>query len=345
MILKLGKNSLVQYANVSLWVGSRLGFFNSALLVLRFILTRLQFNLRFTHLYFTPPNFYLFLTKRCNLSCSFCHYYGELDNANEIQKEWEFSLDDFKRLEKEKIISAPAKVCLYGGEPMLSESFFELTKYLNENGYLSSTITNSTYLNQFINELIENTPRQITISYYEGIINRHSDSIRKISRKSIVNISYIINEGNYRDLDKIFDFCVSVGAKFITLENLVPKSTCPEKPVQFNENYAQFKENIIRKYSRYLIIRWSEVENNNLSKSKINCSEPWDMVLIDKRGRVLPCCQYPLKEFHSSKVDNKIMNEPRLVEMRMRMKQNVVPELCKGCHYLYAKDPLYDLRS
>lgn len=341
---KVQRNIIRQYLIVSIECLFRYGLINSIGISFRFLLTRLQFQLRLVRTKFIPPNFYLMMTKRCNLTCDFCHYVGELDRPSERSSNLEFTLDDFKRYEREGVISSPAKVCLYGGEPMLNDSFFEILGYINKRGYLSSTITNGSYLKKYLNALLEEPLYQMTMSYYPGVAERFEDELKRISKVTLINISYIIAKDDYRTLEDVVKFAIKCGARFITIENIIEKETCERKSIFSNEHYHGFKTEILKKYSSEIIFRWSDVKSGDESK-KIQCSEPWDMVLLDRHNRVLPCCQYPLSEFKESVCSSKeFFNNPEIMELRSKMKSNEVPSKCEGCHYLYAKDPLYSFR-
>lgn len=336
----------IQYGSVSLDILLRYGVVNSLILGIRFLLTRGQFMARLIKPLTLPPNYYLFMTKRCNLACNFCHYHGELDPAGSIEEDWEWSLDDFKKWEDQKLLKKYSKVCLYGGEPMLNRDFFKCVRYLNENDYLSSTITNASVVTKNLQKLEENPLHQMTISYYKGVADRHVEALKAISHKTILNISYIMTNENYHLVEEVILFALNIGARFITIENLVEKESCRESAVAISEDYTQFKADMVKKYSSQIIMRWSEVNDSSVLKgSRINCSEPWDMILLDKRGRVLPCCQYPLESFETRKQSSNPLWVKGLVEIRGLMKENKVPAKCEGCHYLYAKDPLYNLKG
>jgi len=333
------------YSEVAFEVLRRFGVFNSTIISLRFFLTRIQFRLRVLRPWFSPPNYYLFMTKRCNLSCSFCHYHGELDDKNSLDHDWEWKLEDLREFEQKGILKPYSKVCLYGGEPMLNNEFFKCVKYLNENNYLSSTITNASLITPKIEELIKNPLHQMTISYYKGIADKHVDALQRLSKYTLLNVSYIISQESYHLTEEVVLFSIKIGAKFITIENLVAKESCSKKPVISHDEYLSFKKEMIQKYSSQIIFRWSDVSGRGEPGSVINCSEPWDTILIDKKGRSLPCCQYPLESFEGDDSTAKPFLSKSLIEIRRKMKKNEIPKNCEGCHYLHAKDPLYNLRG
>src|SRR5690606_15485446 len=273
-----------QYIGLSLLVLKRFGLFKSIVVVIKFILTRTQFSLRMSKLFFSPPNYYLFMTKRCNLSCGFCHYNGELEKKDATGTE-EFQLSDLIDFEKTGVISRYSKVCLYGGEPMLNQSFFDVTRYLNQNGYLSSTITNGAYLDKYIEKLEAIPPHFVTVSYYDGIINSKEAYIKRLSQKSIINISFIITEKNVNKIQDVIEFSIRSGAHIITMENLIDKKDYAFKSIGDLEFYNRKRKELLARYSSLIIFRWCDLYHTGAQRQKINCSEPWDTILLDKSGR------------------------------------------------------------
>ncbi len=345
-MLKANPDTYIQYGKIIGSVLSRYGLYNSFILGMKFVLVRVQFKLRMIRPFITPPNYYLFVTKRCNLTCSFCHYHDELDKAKDMNQDWEWSLDDIRKFEDEGILKKRSKVCLYGGEPMLNQDFFPMVDYLNRHGYLSSTITNASLVSENIDKLLRTPLHQMTVSYYKGVAERHVEALQQVAKKTILNISYIMTESLYHKVEEVILFSIHLGAKFITLENLIEKESCRDKSVLVSEDYLKFKADMIEKYSGQIIMRWSDVGKSEEGLGRrIHCSEPWDMILLDKQGRVLPCCQYPLESFEAPVDKKRPFWSEGLQEMRKMMKKNRVPEQCEGCYYLYAKDPLYNLKG
>ena len=68
----------------------------------------------------------------------------------------------------------------------------------------------------------------------------------------------------------------------------------------------------------------------------------WDTIVINAKGETSPCCQYPLSSYTGSMEKMQCsVNSPTMLELRKNIVDGVAPKGCEGCHYLYAKDPLY----
>lgn len=328
-----------QYFLATLTLFKSYSIFNFIRIGLRYSLIRIQYIFKVSRLVSLPPNIYLFLTKRCNLTCDFCHYVGELDSSN-ADSELEMTLEDVQRLESQGYFKAPSKVCFYGGEPLLNNEIIPMIKYFKGKGHLTSLITNGAYLKKKNQDLVEAGLHFMTLSYYPGITEKLEKEVSWIAQKLILNVSFIISDNNLSQLDEVIRYCIRVNAKMITIENLVEKDTCSDKGIEYSEEYKDYKRDVLLRYSSQIIFRWSDVKRSNPVTQKIQCTEPWDMMLFNKDGKVLPCCQFKLGEFHKT-TESDPFNSTEMVKMRKSMINNEVPSGCEGCHYLYAKDPLY----
>ena len=350
MLLKITLFTIYQYLKVIILLFKRYSIFNLFIISIWYGAIRIQYLLKYTKLLSNPPNVYLFITQRCNLNCTFCHYHGELLPEKAPESDAEMSLQDLQNLISKKIIKAPARACLYGGEPLINVDSFKMISLLNKNNFLTSIITNGVNLKDTHKELIASKLHFMTLSYYPGIIESAKPYIAEIGKNTIVNISYIISEKNINKLEDVIQFSIEANAKMITIENLIDKTSHDDNSLNDSEDYKKHKRYLLNKYASKIIFRWSDVnkqpekENNNLpaEKPKIQCTEMWDMMLINKKGQILPCCQYPLKEFAGDfHQDQDYFNSPKIVALRKEMNKNNVPKDCEGCHYLHAKDPLY----
>lgn len=93
------------------------------------------------------------ITKRCNLHCWFCGQWGDkgsfaAKNDTEMQLEdWQLVINSLVRYAEET--STKPSVILWGGEPLLSSCFAEITTRLYDLGFSLGLITNGTLLNQY----------------------------------------------------------------------------------------------------------------------------------------------------------------------------------------------------
>ena len=100
------------------------------------------------------------LTRRCNLSCSYCaivkNYkgmpkeYPPMKHYLKSEMSTKFVLDALEKIQKH---NPDCFHVMYGGEPMLRKDLPEIIKYCNENGIYYTIITNNT---PEVQPLIEN---------------------------------------------------------------------------------------------------------------------------------------------------------------------------------------------
>jgi pyrroloquinoline quinone biosynthesis protein E len=252
------------------------------------------------------------------------------------------TLDDLHKFLEKKRIKSPARICLYGGEPLLNVDSMAMIKLLGKKGFFTSIITNGVLLPSLYKELIDSGLHFMTLSYYQGVSEKIKSEVTAVGTKIILNISYIISRKKIEKLEEVIKYAIEVGAKMITIENLVEKENHDDQALWLSHDYRRNKRELLNKYSSKIIFRWSDVKKINQVESKTNCTEFWDMMVINRKGQLLPCCQYPLSEFSEDGfIDSKYYNNKKIVSLRKKMILNSPPERCRGCHYLYAKDPLY----
>ncbi|MGD0566559.1 MAG: radical SAM protein, partial [Candidatus Goldiibacteriota bacterium] len=138
-----------------------------------------------------PLSAVLLLTYRCNLRCRMCFYYNEAEKSNtqsliHTRKNEELTLPQIKKL-IDDIAGMNVKILtLHGGEPLVYEGVFEISKYAASKGLLVNFITNGILLNEkVIDQIIDAGINSITISldgpdYIHDDIRGMKGAFRKI---------------------------------------------------------------------------------------------------------------------------------------------------------------------
>lgn len=117
-----------------------------------------------------PLSVVLLLTYRCNLRCKMCFYYNESEKSNtqnliHRRKAEELSFEQIKGLIDDAASMNAKVLTLHGGEPLIYDDIFEVSKYAASKGLLVNFITNGVLLNeQMIDKIIEAGINSITIS-------------------------------------------------------------------------------------------------------------------------------------------------------------------------------------
>jgi MoaA/NifB/PqqE/SkfB family radical SAM enzyme len=167
------------------------------------------------------------ISKRCNLSCTFCYQADSL-NKKELNHlsldEWEKILD---QLPKNTIID------ITGGETFIAKNFVEVLELILERGFRTSLITNGSYPNeQIISSLVKNKLYFFMISV-DGLEKTHN-SIRG-NKKSFQNICKTIETLESEKKKRSSKFPILCLKVSIAEENY---KEIPETISFFKENYG-----------------------------------------------------------------------------------------------------------
>ncbi len=179
---------------------------------------------------FPPVRYFLELTYRCNLNCSFC-FINESRQKNEMTtKEWLNIIDQ---------IPIYSFISFVAGEVLIRDDFFEIfEKACKKTLGKVSIISNGLLLNEYkINQFIKNNMLLLSVSV-DGFEENH-DKIRnkkglweniirnlytlqelktqKNIKRPLVDIKSVILENNLDDLPKIYKESIKLGAEFYSL--------------------------------------------------------------------------------------------------------------------------------
>lgn len=168
------------------------------------------------------------ITGVCNLSCNHCQaakYYQ--NNANDLD------IDKIK-IVVDKLVEADVEtIGLLGGEPLVRKDIIEIAKYIKSKKIRLVMNTNGILINENnIHHLIENCDN-IVVSL-DGVCKVSHEKLRGIGTfdKTVKNIkllcanrkdkkigvSYVLNQHNYKDADKIYEFMKSLNVDYCLVD-------------------------------------------------------------------------------------------------------------------------------
>lgn len=162
------------------------------------------------------------LTKKCRLNCIHCRANAELkDYQNELSAE-----QCFKVIDNIASFASPIMI-LTGGEAMERDDIYEIASYSTAKGLRIVLATCGEYINkESVKKLIDSGIKRISLSLDGAEENSH-DKFRNVkgSFKTVLNAAKIAKENNlefqinttvsklnYKELDKILDIAVNIGA-------------------------------------------------------------------------------------------------------------------------------------
>ena len=208
-----------------------------------------QSEMAMTTLKAIPQECTLYMTDRCNFKCACCSR-----TILGVKGFKDMKLEMVKRL----VSAYPAikGFCVAGlGEPTLCPDFVEILDYLSANGKYVGLITNGTDIEKIM--ALKYEPCSISISLYgydsetyhthTGVPAAFDRVIKNYhalkGRFKNVGFSYIVNTGNYMDLEKILLFLDGLKPDFLNLHNHLAYD-CKEENVKKMGGYI--KEEIKR---------------------------------------------------------------------------------------------------
>lgn len=134
------------------------------------------------------------ITKKCNLKCEHCYASAGLKNPLEL------SLEEKLRLVDGLSHLGTFMISFAGGEPLMSEDFWEVAKFASERGMYTSIATNGTLLTKYNVRRLKNIGiKYIEISLDSSSLEIH-DKFRGVKgtfEKTVRGIKNVIEDGSF----------------------------------------------------------------------------------------------------------------------------------------------------
>ncbi|MBN2407703.1 MAG: radical SAM protein [Elusimicrobia bacterium] len=257
-----------------------------------------------------PAGLIISLTSRCNLRCRMC---GVWDN-----QEWD--IPDRAVSEIAGLIPGLGQITWTGGEVFLSRHFRQLFESARRNPVLKQTVlTNGLMIDEYWAEQLTLSGATIAFSI-DGVTEKTYESIRTGARFAgvleaidLVNrfrnrhpaetqLSFVLQESNYRELDRVLPFADEHGFSTVALLNMMhPCITCDPEifPLSSPEAAAfinSLMPSLISRADRYGIklthffTRFRDPESSARTSFADICRFPWETMYIDPSGLVRPHC-------------------------------------------------------
>ncbi|MEA3490185.1 MAG: radical SAM protein [Candidatus Omnitrophota bacterium] len=215
-----------------------------------------------------PTTIDLAITGKCNLRCKHCNTSGTWKLENELSFEEIVAVLD--ELKEEKVFN----LNLFGGEPFCYPRIFDLFKALNSCPIRVTILTNGTLIDE---KAVENLRKlrflagiQVSIDGSraeihdwqrgEGSFSEAVRAVKMLVENSLpVNIKAIINSHNYRDIENMVAFALSLGLKGMDFGDAVEcgSAACYVSDLRFEGEVCRYvMEEIFRikkKYPGFLI--------------------------------------------------------------------------------------------
>lgn len=293
---------------------------------------------------YTPQISSLIITKRCNMSCSFCSAGTIMDDAKSNWKIHELTLNRVKEIFKNPLFKKTILVDLLGGEPLLVRELDDIVAFLSKNGFLTNTSTNGILLKKRIGNLMRAGITRINVSYYHENKELLYKDLPEINKFFPLHMSYVLMnkelQNNVAILYELVKFAKESGCKSLRFFLYRPMGLNPDNDeiiYEDNSFYHEFKSNIEKKYPNFVL--WPNLAKVNIKEKK--CVQLWQRIGCTTTGEMQICCGVEdfLKGVNSNLLydkPEKIINHKTLVDMRSKLlsKKGEPPEICKNCNLL-----------
>lgn len=201
------------------------------------------------------------ITRACNLKCIHCYNNSHKRLSSELSHLEKLSVA--KQLGELKIF----RVCISGGEPLLSKSFWEIIKILNQYKVCCNMITNGYLINEKIAEKIGKYFHLVQVSL-DGSTPEVHDKIRGKKgswKRAIKACQYLSNNDvkfsicftplkyNINQIGNMIDLAYEIGAHSFRTEKtkLTGRAVKNIHIIPNDEDYHQYEETIHKKRKEY----------------------------------------------------------------------------------------------
>lgn len=290
---------------------------------------------------YSYPMVSMYVTRRCNLSCSYCVVGKVPDGINPL----EFDLTPAKYIEilEHPLIKRSLLMLLCGGEPLLNSHIFDLVAITKKKGKIPTLLTNGILLREKWESLLKSGVADIQLSLYDNTIGLLKNDVKSMNKDMKINASYVLLRTDFdNDIDKIenvINFVSESGFKTLKLnfclsnENnaFVDEGLQEKHKIKYNE----FKNKMLKKYKK-TDIYFPNISETNEKK----CKAPWNSLLLDAAGNFGFCCKHQPsihKKFNIFTQDwNEVINSRLFCKWRENMLSDdkTIPENCKDCYHI-----------
>jgi MoaA/NifB/PqqE/SkfB family radical SAM enzyme len=286
------------------------------------------------------------VNRRCNLKCSWC-VNGALPPGLDLR---DFDMDKERM---ERLLAHPAvKRCLYigltGGEPLLNDHIADIIRLVRKCGHIAGIVTNGILLGDRIRELKQSGVNQVSVSVYPASVSALGDILPGSNKILPARTTAILQRSELENtpgkIEDIIRLSCESGCRGTVLTFLFPQGgEAGEVVYHDNQAYRDFKRRMTEKYPKYPLYWPAPLARAPQWKDK-KCRMPWFFLIVDAKGNVGLCCNYPPDP--SGKYGNlfdgppeKTFNYSEARELRAGLlsKASGIPAKCRNCFIISDK--------
>ena len=304
---------------------------------------------------------------KCNLRCQMC--FRTINNIKGSNLPWSTfkkTLEFLPALQRVKLIGA--------GEPFLNPDYFKMLEAVKNFNLETETVSNGTLItDEIARKIVLSGLGSLCISLdgatagtYESIrrgakfhnvlegikrINKYKKEFHSIT--PVMGFSTVIMRRNVKELPAVIELAKKLNLSWVTVlyltvfaPDLIPES------LFFYHDLSDRMLITAKERAKQLGISidtpalFNEVTESPSPVSRKKCFEPWQMVMIEVGGEVLPCCTYgtPLGNLNESNFFE-IWNNEKYQDLRRRVNSNTPPDPCRHCSNSTVAHSVNDIKS
>ncbi len=232
------------------------------------------------------------LTDACNLKCVHCYYPFEKCHENEI------SLEEIKNFINKFKELGGFVVTLSGGEPLLRNDFWDIVKYISDQGMVISIFSNGTLFDE--DDIIKiqfYNIQKIGVSLYaidesihdkitgiKGSCKQTKSTLEKLKHLPLeIEVKCVLMKVNFEQYKTLNEYCKKNGFSLTLDTSMTPKLNGGKQPLQYSLNYQQMLKFAMDK-------SFNHFEDNILLNSKnFPCMAGRASLYCSHLGKVFPC--------------------------------------------------------
>ncbi|MGQ9811735.1 MAG: radical SAM/SPASM domain-containing protein, partial [bacterium] len=295
--------------------------------------------------FFVPFHISVELTRRCNLSCSYCYA-----SANPADPDQELSGGELIEILSEWIAHGLNGIEITGGEPLLHKDFWKVLDFCLDNLSSVALLSNGTLIADAVADRLAQHREKLMLSIsldgssaqmhdkvsgIPGSFEKTARALRAMVRRGLrVRVAMTVTPDNWREIEPTLLLAKDMGATWFGWAPLMPFGrgcnvkwdlTCQEvielgeKEVQLMESYRGFVP-AVPNVTRFQPVSW-------------NCGVGWKNVVVGPSGLVRPCLVFPESSF--SFADLKKEHIPKCfakpILSRLRELPSPSEDICSDC--------------
>ena len=255
-----------------------------------------------------PRSVQIEASSNCNLRCPSCSLSYEQNAGRHM------SVAEFTSI-LDRLPAKPDAISLNGiGEPLINPHFLELVDILAQRGIECSFFTNGTLLVPRLRDAIVERMNVTFVGIscdgahkstfemlrfgskfenWKGLVKdflaaAHGRAMRPIQTM----MSTVLSRGNLCEIPDIIALAGELGFRSIHLADMMPNGSVPASMALTDEDRAKLDLPSLQKLGQGLgvDVTASLVRHDKPPKSRFNCFQPWEYMMVSAEGDVLPCC-------------------------------------------------------